>query len=92
MYYVYILKCSDFSYYTGITNDLDRRLAEHESGIIHGYTSTRLPVKLVYSQEFSDVNRAIEFEKQVKGWSSAKKKALIDNDIMLLKKLSNSSK
>ena len=68
MYYVYILKCSDFSYYTGITNDLDRRLAEHESGIIHGYTSTRLPVKLVYSQEFSDVNRAIEFEKQVKGF------------------------
>ncbi|MCK7518910.1 MAG: GIY-YIG nuclease family protein [Ignavibacteriales bacterium] len=62
-YYVYILECSDKSYYTGVTNNLEKRLAEHQSGIHTGYTLTRLPVKLVYSANFSDINDAIRFEK-----------------------------
>ena len=89
-YYVYILQCSDKSYYTGITNDVERRLAEHQSGYIKGYTNNKLPVSLVFSARFSDVNEAIRFEKQVKGWSRKKKEALINSDIDLLIELSNS--
>ena len=76
-YFVYILKCSDDRYYTGVTNNLEKRINEHQSGIIEGYTSSRLPVKLVFSERFSDINQAINFEKQIKGWSRAKKQALI---------------
>ncbi len=88
-YFVYILKCSDESYYTGVTNDLERRVGEHQSGIISGYTSSRLPVKLVYSERFSDVNQAIKSEKQIKGWNRKKKEALIAGNFDLLVKLSN---
>lgn len=91
IYYVYILKCSDGSYYVGVTNNIDRRLEEHNSGDLKGYTSTRLPVKLVYFDTFNDINVAIEFEKKFKGWSRAKKEALIDNDIERLKVLSRNS-
>lgn len=67
-YSVYILKCSDGSYYTGITNDLERRLYEHQSGLnLEFYTHRRRPVELVFHQDFNDVNQAIDFEKQVKG-------------------------
>jgi len=72
-YFVYILKCSDDSYYTGVTNSLEKRINEHESGLIKGYTSSRLPVKLVFSERFTDINDAIRFEKQVKGWNRKKK-------------------
>jgi putative endonuclease len=91
-YYVYILQCSDKSYYTGITNDVERRFAEHQSGFIKGYTSNKLPVSLVFSARFSDVNEAIRFEKQVKGWSIKKKEALFNSDIDLLIELSNSKR
>lgn len=78
-YDVYILLCSDGKYYTGITNDLQRRLAEHQDGDDpKAYTFKRRPVKLVFSEVFIDVNQAIEFEKQVKGWRRAKKEALIN--------------
>ena len=87
-YFVYILKCSDGSYYTGVTNDLNRRLFEHQNGIIKGYTSNRLPVELVYSASFNNISDAIRFEKQIKGWSRRKKEALIAGDFNLLKKLS----
>jgi len=89
-YFVYIVECSDHSYYTGVTSNLEKRLKEHNYGIFHGYTSTRLPVKLVYSNRFTDVNDAIKAEKQIKGWSRAKKEALINIDFELLKKLSRS--
>ena len=89
-YFVYILKCSDKSYYTGVTNNLEKRLAEHQSGMIRGYTSTRLPVKLVYSANFNNVNEAIRFEKQVKGWNRKKKEALIRGDFDALIQLSKS--
>jgi putative endonuclease len=91
-YFVYILKCSDDSYYTGVTNNLEKRVGEHQSGIIKGYTSKRLPVKLAFSERFTDINQAIRFEKQVKGWSRKKKEALINRDFDLLVTLSNTKK
>ncbi|HQF42521.1 MAG TPA: GIY-YIG nuclease family protein [Ignavibacteriaceae bacterium] len=91
-FYIYILECSDSSFYTGVTNNVEKRLNEHQSGIIKGYTSKRLPVKLVFSERFADVNQAIRFEKQVKGWSRKKKLALINGDIDLLVYYSNLKK
>lgn len=78
-FYVYILECSDKSYYTGITNDLNRRFNEHQSGNKKdSYTYSRLPVKLVWHEEFTDPTVAIEYEKKIKKWSRAKKEALIN--------------
>lgn len=88
-YFIYILECADGSYYTGVTNNLEKRIKEHQSGIIKGYTSRRLPIKLVFSERFVDVDQAIRFEKQVKGWSRKKKEALINRDYNLLVHLSN---
>lgn len=77
--YVYILECSDDSYYTGITNNLTRRLEQHQSGKNpDSYTFSRRPVKMVFYAEFSDFYYAIDKEKQIKRWSRAKKKALIE--------------
>ena len=87
--YVYILKCSDESYYTGVTNDIDRRIKEHESGKNStSYTSSKLPVELVFVERVKDPNQAIAFEKQIKGWSRRKKEALINGDFDLLVGLS----
>jgi putative endonuclease len=91
-YFVYILKCSDESYYTGVTSNLEKRVSEHQSGIIKGYTSNRLPIKLVFSERFADINQAIRFEKQVKGWSRSKKEALVNKDFDLLVTLSHTKK
>lgn len=80
-YLVYILKCSDNTFYTGVTNDLDRRLLEHSTGENKdSYTYSRRPVTLVYYELYYDINEAIEREKQVKNWSQAKKKALIEGN------------
>lgn len=80
-YYVYILECSDASYYIGITSNLPKRLHEHNVGIDpSAYTFRRKPFELKWFAEFTDVNLAIEKEKQLKGWSRRKKKALIDED------------
>ena len=79
-YYIYILSCADKTYYTGITNNINRRLEEHQSGKnVKSYTARRLPVKLVFYATFTNVNIAIQTEKQIKKWSRAKKEALIDN-------------
>ncbi|MFH1120247.1 MAG: GIY-YIG nuclease family protein [Bacteroidota bacterium] len=87
--YVYILKCSDQSYYSGVTNDVERRLKEHNDGINPKcYTFSRRPVELVYFEYFTDFNQAIAFEKKIKGWTRAKKQALIAEDWDKLKKLS----
>ena len=75
--YVYILKCSDGSYYTGSTKDLERRLWQHKNGEGAKYTKTRLPVKLVYSEEYQRIDEAFYREKQIQGWSRKKKEALI---------------
>ncbi len=80
-YNIYILECADGSYYTGITNDVDRRFYEHREGLIEGcYTHNKRPVNLVYTEEYTDVLQAISREKQIKGWTRRKKKALIDGD------------
>ena len=79
--YVYILKCSDNTYYTGVTNDPERIIIEHNSGLNkRSYTSLRLPVEMVYCERFTDFNLAIEWEKRVKNWSRKKKEALINEN------------
>jgi putative endonuclease len=75
--FMYILQCSDGSYYTGSTNDLELRIAQHQSGIGSRHTSLRLPVELVYVEEFPRIDEAFEREKQVQGWRREKKQALI---------------
>lgn len=88
-YFVYILRCSDQSYYTGITNNIEVRFIQHQSGIFtESYTHKRRPVELVFFCEFNDVLQAIAFEKQVKGWSRKKKEAIINDNWVKLKQLS----
>ncbi|AEM70904.1 Excinuclease ABC C subunit domain protein [Allomuricauda ruestringensis DSM 13258] len=88
-YYVYILKCCDGSYYTGITNNIAIRLAQHQHGIDkYCYTYKSRPLTLKFQQEFNDVLQAIYFEKKIKGWTRAKKVALINGDYDMLKILS----
>jgi len=85
-YYVYILKCNDGSYYTGVTNNIEKRFTEHNNdNSTTSYTYKRRPVELVYSQQFNDIKQAIELEKQIKGWSRRKKEALINEDWEKLK-------
>ena len=79
--WAYILKCADGSYYTGRTTNLDQPMYQHHAGTFKGYTSIRRPVRLVWVQEFSDVNDAIKAERQIKGWNRKKKEALIRNDL-----------
>jgi putative endonuclease len=87
--WLYILRCADGSYYTGTTRaELEKRIAEHQAGYFGGYTSTRRPVTLVYSEYFDRIVDAIAAERKVKGWSRAKKEALIANDFDRLQKLS----
>ena len=88
--YVYILECADDSFYVGITNDVGRRFIEHSTGIHEdSYTNSRRPVKLVFCRQFNNPMKAIKYEKQVKGWTRAKKLALINNDINSLHELSS---
>lgn len=83
---VYILECSDNSYYTGVTNNLERRLLEHQSGeAVTSYTFYRRPVKLKWYSESMDPDQAIELEKQIKRWTRKKKEALINQEWDFLK-------
>jgi putative endonuclease len=87
--YLYILRCSDGSYYVGTTrSSLEKRLAEHEAGEFDGYTARRRPVTLVLHQYFERVEDAIAAERQVKGWRREKKEALIRGDLAALPGLS----
>jgi putative endonuclease len=86
--WLYILRCSDGSYYAGTTRtDLETRVGQHSAGIFGGYTAKRLPVKLVYSEHFERIVDAIATERQVKRWSRAKKEALIAGDFARLRSL-----
>jgi putative endonuclease len=87
MPYVYILKCSDFTFYTGSTKDLKRRLFEHESDQGAVYTRERLPVTLVYQEYFKSIKQAFEREHQIKSWNQKKKTALISGKFDNLKPL-----
>lgn len=81
LFYVYILKCSDGSYYTGFTNNIEERVMQHNMGLsLSAYTFSRRPVELVWVETFTDPNIAIEYEKKIKGWSRRKKEALINED------------
>jgi putative endonuclease len=84
MPWMYILECCDGSYYVGSTKDLERRLSEHDKGTGSNYTSKRLPVKLVYCEEYARIDDAFYREKQVQGWRRAKREALINGDPGLL--------
>jgi putative endonuclease len=85
MFWVYILQCNDKSYYTGHTDNLENRFAQHQNRMISScYTSTRLPVQLMYSQAFSTRKEALAAEKQIQGWSRRKKEALIKGDWLAL--------
>jgi putative endonuclease len=91
--WLYILRCADKSYYVGSTRtDLETRVAQHQGGIFGGYTSTRRPVQLVYSEYFDQIVDAIAAERKVKGWSRAKKEALMANDFARLQELSQRRK
>ena len=79
-FWAYILRCADGSYYVGHTDNLEERYGAHQSGLIKGYTQKRRPLVLVWSQEFGDRNEAFAAERQIKGWSRAKKEALIRGD------------
>jgi len=81
VYYVYILECADSTYYTGITSNLTKRFEEHTTGKHRdSYTYSRRPLNLAFYAEFTNVEIAIETEKQIKKWSRAKKKALINGE------------
>lgn len=87
--YVYILKCSDRSYYTGVTYDMDLRLDQHNLGTVEdSYTYSRRPVELVYCEMFNNYKLAIEWERRIKGWNRKKKESLIEGNWDKLKELS----
>jgi len=79
-FHTYMLRCSDGSYYLGYTDDLERRIGQHQTGEITGYTQNRRPVSLVWQQSFGTREEALAAEQQIKGWSRKKKEALIEED------------
>ena len=91
-FYMYILKCSDGSYYVGHTDDITKRISEHQMGVLPCYTKNRRPVKLVYLQDFATRNEAFAAERKVKKWNRKKKEALIAGNWNLLSKLSKRKK
>ncbi len=84
---MYILRCFDNSYYVGSTKDLERRLRQHQEGKGAMYTARRLPVELLYYEEYSRIDEAFYREKQVQGWSRKKREALMHGEAYLLPKL-----
>jgi predicted GIY-YIG superfamily endonuclease len=87
-FYVYILRCSDGLYYTGQTDDLERRLAEHKRGEYDGFTAGRLPVELMWCEMFPTRMEARDAEYRIKPWSRAKKETLFRSDWAALKRAS----
>ena len=80
-FHVYILKCADNSYYTGHTDNLEKRLAQHQQRYFKScYTATRLPIELIFCQAFTTREEALASERQIKGWSRKKKEAMMRGD------------
>ena len=79
-FWVYMLQCADRSYYVGHTDELEKRVLQHERGECGGYTSTHRPVRLVFTQAFALREEALAAELQIKGWSRKKKEALVQGD------------
>lgn len=91
-FYVYILHCSDGSYYTGHTDNIEKRIQEHYAGALSScYTFKRRPLKLVFSQDFPTRVEALAAEQQIKGWSRNKKEAMIRGDWAEVSRLARSS-
>jgi len=88
MPYVYILRCADGSFYVGSTRNLENRMWQHSTGAGSKYTSTRLPIELVFAQEHDRIDEAYTWEKRIQGWSRAKRRALIDGRYNELPRLS----
>lgn len=86
-FYVYILECADGTYYTGHTDDLDRRMAQHAVGEGSSYTAKRRPVRLLWATDCQSRDEAFALEKQLQGWSRAKKQALMRGDFKALPEL-----
>ncbi len=80
MFWTYILRCADDSYYTGHTDNLEKRIGQHQIGEYQTYTATRRPVHLIWSKEFASREEALAAETQIKGWSRKKKEAMMRND------------
>jgi predicted GIY-YIG superfamily endonuclease len=89
--WVYLLECNDHSYYVGCTTNLAQRIEQHQQGTFSGYTARRRPVVLKWYGETNDIHNAIAAERQIKGWSRAKKEALIRGDWKALHELSLST-
>ncbi|NGP19204.1 GIY-YIG nuclease family protein [Devosia aurantiaca] len=90
---VYMVRCSDGSYYTGLTKrDPEERVGEHNAGVVDGYAHSRRPVELVFSETFERIIDAIARERQIKGWSRRKKEALIRYDYEALPDLASRAK
>jgi putative endonuclease len=90
MFWVYIIKCSDGSYYTGHTDNLEIRISQHKAGECPGYTAKRLPVEFLWSQEFNTREEALAAERQIKGWSRKKKEAMMRGDWAEVSRLAQS--
>ena len=90
-FWVYILECADSSFYTGHTDNLELRVSQHQQNFTTCYTSSRLPIKLVFSQSFVTRAEAIISERQIKGWSRAKKAAMIKGDWAEVSRLASGS-
>ena len=86
-FFVYLLRCADGTYYAGHTDELERRVAQHQAGEIEGFTRERRPVELAWSQETATREEALAAERQIKGWGRAKKEALIAGDWERVKEL-----
>ena len=91
-FYVYMLQCADYSYYVGQTSNLGARIDEHVYGRIPGYTHDKRPVKLVWHNKFQSRDDAFRIEHRLKGWSRAKKNALINGDWALIQALAAGNK
>jgi len=87
-FWVYIVRCADGSYYTGHTDNLEQRIAQHHSGEFGGYTATRKPVELVFVQECAAREEVLQAEQQLKGWSRKKKEAMRQGDWTAVNRLS----
>ncbi len=79
-FHAYLLRCSDGSYYAGHTENIEQRIAQHQTGAIPGYTVRRRPIAVVWSQAFPSREEALAAERRIKGWGRAKKEALIAGD------------
>ena len=91
-FWVYMLQCADRSYYVGHTDELEKRVLQHERGELRGYTSTRRPVRVVFTQKFASREEALAAERQIKGWSRKKKEALVRGEWTEVSRLSQRRK